>query len=159
MVINVQNKTRSENIGFCCRQDICLNGLPLSNGVTHLIMPHRPQKTTKPYRTFVEFHPYQPSQKCFFCQQFLEFFTKKTTRYHSDTIPISFRRNTNPKMYPIFRQILRRHLSLSLKTCNLQQITTNHLNKDVILNTYYLIPYPFLPTPPCKQKTYSFKAI
>ena len=60
--------------------------------VTHLTMPPiDPQNPTKPYRTFVEFHPYQPSQKCFFCKQFLEFFTKKNDpisfRYHSDIIP------------------------------------------------------------------------
>ena len=88
--------------------------------VTHLTMPPiDPKNPTKPYRTFVEFHPYQPSQKCFFVNKSLNFLRKKTTRYHSDTIPISFRRNTNSKMYPIFRQILRRHLPLSLKTCNL----------------------------------------
>ena len=112
------------------------------NGVTHLTMlltdnkhpikscrkklwilntlPHRPQKSNKTISHICRISPLPTVTKMFFCKQIVEFFTKKTTRYHSDTIPISFRRNTNPKMYPIFRQILRRHLSLSPK--NMQPV-------------------------------------
>ena len=42
--------------------------------VTHLTMPPiDPKNPTKPYRTFVEIHPYQPSQKCFFVNNSLNF--------------------------------------------------------------------------------------
>ena len=65
--------------------------------VTHLTMPPiDPKNPTKPYRTFVEIHPYQPSQKCFFVNNSLNFLQKK----QPDIIPIPFRYHSEGTQIP-----------------------------------------------------------